>query len=107
MAIWWIDCAEATHCKQFGRKKQTITLLAIVYHRTVVYICKTIYQTNSIHHFMKTLKSILAALALTVAATASAQTLKMEHQVAGVTTYEASTAVNLVVVKPEILIILT
>ena len=51
---------------------------------------------------MKTLKSILAALALTVAATASAQTLKMEPQVVGVTTYEASTAVNLVVVKPEI-----
>ena len=51
---------------------------------------------------MKTLKSILAALALTVAATASAQTLKMEPQVVGVTTYEASTAINLVVVKPEI-----
>ena len=51
---------------------------------------------------MNTLKSILAAAALTVAATAGAQTLKMEHQVAGVTTYEASTAVNLVVVKPEI-----
>ena len=51
---------------------------------------------------MNTLKSILAALALTVAATAGAQTLKMQHQVAGVTTYEASTAVNLVVVKPEI-----
>ena len=51
---------------------------------------------------MKTLKSILAAVALTVAATASAQTLKMEPQVVGVTTYEASTAINLVVVKPEI-----
>lgn len=51
---------------------------------------------------MKTLKSILAAVAMTAAATAGAQTLKMEHQVSGVTAYEASTAVNLVVVKPEI-----
>jgi Predicted peptidase len=51
---------------------------------------------------MKTIKFALAALALTVAAAAGAQTLKMEPQVVGVTTYEASTAVNLVVVKPEI-----
>lgn len=51
---------------------------------------------------MKTLKSILAAVAMTAAVTAGAQTLKMEHQVSGVTAYEASTAVNLVVVKPEI-----
>ena len=51
---------------------------------------------------MKTLKSILAAVAMTLAATAGAQTLKMEHQTAGVTTYEASTLVNLVVVKPEV-----
>ncbi len=51
---------------------------------------------------MNILKTTLAALALTLAATASAQTLKMEPQVVGVTTYEASTAVNLVVVKPEI-----
>ena len=51
---------------------------------------------------MNTLKTILAAAALTVAATAGAQTLKMQHQVSGVTTYEASTAVNLVVVKPEV-----
>ncbi len=51
---------------------------------------------------MKTLRSILAAVAMTAAATAGAQTLKMEHQVSGVTAYEASTAVNLVVVKPEI-----
>lgn len=51
---------------------------------------------------MKTLKPILAALAMTIAAAAGAQTLKMETQVVGVTTYEASTAVNLVVVKPEI-----
>lgn len=41
-------------------------------------------------------------MAMTAAVTAGAQTLKMEHQVSGVTTYEASTAVNLVVVKPEI-----
>ena len=51
---------------------------------------------------MKTLKSILAAVAITLAATAGAQTLKMEHQTAGITTYEASTLVNLVVVKPEV-----
>lgn len=51
---------------------------------------------------MKTLKPILAALAMTIAAAAGAQTLKIEPQVVGVTTYEASTAVNLVVVKPEI-----
>lgn len=51
---------------------------------------------------MKNLKQIFAAVALTVAATAGAQTLKMTPQVAGVTAYEASTAVNLVVVKPEI-----
>ena len=51
---------------------------------------------------MKTLKSFLAAVAMTLAATAGAQTLKMEHQTAGVTTYEASTLVNLVVVKPEV-----
>ena len=51
---------------------------------------------------MNTLKSILAALAMTAAATAGAQTLKMEHQTAGVTAYEATTAVNLVVVKPEV-----
>ena len=51
---------------------------------------------------MNALKSILAALAMTLAATAGAQTLKMEHQTAGVTAYEATTAVNLVVVKPEV-----
>ena len=51
---------------------------------------------------MNTFKTILAALVLTLAATAGAQTLKMTPQVVGVTTYEASTAVNLVVVKPEI-----
>lgn len=47
---------------------------------------------------------IITALAAVCAAvlSANAQTLKMEPQVVGVTTYEASTAVNLVVVKPEI-----
>ena len=51
---------------------------------------------------MNVFKPIVAALALTVAAVAGAQTLKMEPQVVGVTTYESSTAVNLVVVKPEV-----
>ena len=51
---------------------------------------------------MKTLKSFLAALAMTVAATAGAQTLKMEPQVTGITTSEITAAVSLVVVKPEI-----
>ena len=51
---------------------------------------------------MNTLKSILAALAMTVAAAAGAQTLKMEPQVAGITTSETSTLVSLIVVKPEI-----
>ena len=51
---------------------------------------------------MNRFKSILAVMALTVAASAGAQTLKMEPQVVGVTTYEATNAVNLVVVKPEI-----
>ena len=39
---------------------------------------------------------------MTAAATAGAQTLKMEPQVSGVTAYETTTVVNLVVVKPEI-----
>ena len=51
---------------------------------------------------MKTLKSILAACAMTIAATAGAQTLKMEHQVVGVTANELTAVVNVVVVKPEI-----
>lgn len=51
---------------------------------------------------MKTLKSILAVLAMSAAMTTGAQTLKMQPQVAGVTSYEAYTVVNLVVVKPEI-----
>lgn len=51
---------------------------------------------------MKTFKLILAVLAMSAAMTAGAQTLKMQPQVAGVTSYEAYTVVNLVVVKPEI-----
>ena len=51
---------------------------------------------------MNRIQSILAVMALAVAASAGAQTLKMAPQVVGVTTYEASTAVNLVVVNPEI-----
>ncbi|MBR6280644.1 MAG: prolyl oligopeptidase family serine peptidase, partial [Bacteroidales bacterium] len=52
---------------------------------------------------MKTLSILATAAALCAAAlSANAQTLKMTPQVVGVTTYEASTAVNLVVVKPEI-----
>ena len=47
--------------------------------------------------------NLLAALAACTAVfSAGAQTLKMAPQVVGVTTYEANTAVNLVVVKPEI-----
>ena len=49
---------------------------------------------------MKALLSILAALAIT--ASASAQTLKMEPQVSGITTSEISAVVSMVVVKPEI-----
>ena len=51
---------------------------------------------------MNRFKPFLTAVALVIAVSTGAQTLKMEPQVAGVTTYEASTAVNLVVVKPEI-----
>ena len=51
---------------------------------------------------MYRIKSMLAVMALTLAASAGAQTLKMEPQVVGVTTYEAANVVNLVVVKPEI-----
>lgn len=49
---------------------------------------------------MNRFKPFLTAVALVIAVSAGAQTLKMEPQVAGVTTYEASTAVNLIVVKP-------
>ncbi len=51
---------------------------------------------------MNNFKSILAGLALCMAATAGAQTLKMTHQVVRINAYEASTSVNLVVVKPEV-----
>ena len=52
---------------------------------------------------MNKIEIFAAALtALAALFSAGAQTLKMEPQVVGVTTYEASTAVNLVVVKPEV-----
>ena len=52
---------------------------------------------------MNRLSSILAAAAMTLAATAAgAQTLKMTNQVVRINAYEASTSVNLVVVKPEV-----
>ena len=51
---------------------------------------------------MNCYKSLLAGLALTAAFSAAGQTLKMTHQVARITAYEASTSVNLVVVKPEL-----
>jgi predicted esterase len=51
---------------------------------------------------MNKIRLFAAALAACAAVlSAGAQTLKMEPQVVGVTTYESSTAVNLVVVKPE------
>ena len=50
---------------------------------------------------MKSIKMLLAAAALCAAMPVDAQTLKMKNQVVRVTAYEASTAVNLVVVKPE------
>jgi len=50
---------------------------------------------------MKTIKTLLAAIALTIAGNSGAQTLKMNHQVVRINAYEASTSVNLVVVKPE------
>ena len=52
--------------------------------------------------FMKSIRFILAALALAMAIPVGAQTLKMQPQTVGVTTYEATTVVNLVVVKPEV-----
>lgn len=51
---------------------------------------------------MKLFKLFAVMAASAAVFSANAQTLKMEPQVVGVTTYEASTAVNLVVVKPEI-----
>lgn len=50
---------------------------------------------------MKNIKSFLALAALTLTTAMSAQTLKMRHQAVRITAYEASTSVNLVVVKPE------
>lgn len=50
---------------------------------------------------MKKTSILTLMVAFTAAFTANAQTLKMEPQVVGVTTYESSTAVNLVVVRPE------
>ena len=51
---------------------------------------------------MNKIRLIAALAACAAVVSAHAQTLKMETQVVGVTTYEASTAVNLVVVKPEV-----
>ena len=51
---------------------------------------------------MNKMRLIAALAACAAVVSAQAQTLKMEPQVVGVTTYEASTAVNLVVVKPEV-----
>lgn len=47
------------------------------------------------------IKTLLSAAVLCVAGSASAQTLNMTNQVVRINTYEASTSVNLVVVKPE------
>ncbi len=51
---------------------------------------------------MNKLRLFAAAAVAMAALSANAQTLKMDVQAAGVTTYEASTLVNLVVVKPEV-----
>ncbi len=51
---------------------------------------------------MNKLRLFAAAAVAMAALSANAQTLKMEPQTVGVTTYEASTLVNLVVVKPEV-----
>lgn len=51
---------------------------------------------------MNNIKTLFAAFAMTLAATAGAQTLKMEHQVVGIAADEITTSINLVVVKPEI-----
>ena len=50
---------------------------------------------------MRNIKSLFTAAALCAVMPLSAQTLKMTNQVVRVTAYEAQTAVNLVVVKPE------
>ena len=51
---------------------------------------------------MKTLRTFFAALAMMIAMTAGAQTLKMHPQVVEVTSSEISAVVSLVVVKPEV-----
>ncbi len=51
---------------------------------------------------MKHIKLFIAALAMSFAVSAGAQTLKMTNQVVRINAYEASTSVNLVVVKPEV-----
>ncbi len=51
---------------------------------------------------MDKLRLFAASVVAMAALSANAQTLKMEPQTVGVTTYEASTLVNLVVVKPEV-----
>lgn len=52
---------------------------------------------------MRSIETFLAILGISsaVAVTAGAQTLKMTNQVVRITAYEASTSVNLIVVKPE------
>ncbi len=51
---------------------------------------------------MKTLRTFFAVLAMMIAMTAGAQTLKMHPQVVEVTSSEISAVVSLVVVKPEV-----
>ena len=51
---------------------------------------------------MKTLRTFFAALAMMIAMTVGAQTLKMHPQVVEVTSSEISAVVSLVVVKPEV-----
>lgn len=50
---------------------------------------------------MNILKTLLSVAALSAATIAGAQTLKMTNQAVRITAYEASTSVNLVIVKPE------
>ena len=51
---------------------------------------------------MKGIKTLFAAIALTLAASAGAQTLKMTNQAVRIVAYESFTSVNLVIVKPEL-----
>lgn len=50
---------------------------------------------------MNILKTLLSVAALSAVTIAGAQTLKMTNQAVRITAYEASTSVNLVIVKPE------